>query len=307
MNDLNLNPAYTGMYDGDLRLTGNYRNQWAQIGNEPIETMMVDVEKKFLLHSRSIDVGLQLVRDQFGGFNTNLNKALLSVAYAIKLSDKDDLRVGIQGGVLHRQVDMDRFIFSNQWVREQGVFNQALPNFEQLQDQSIAPDLNAGISWTSRMKKIKPQVGLAVNHINQPRDSYVVDAEKIQMRYVANLELDYYLSSAITLEPKIFATTTTQTKDVIMGTNIRYNFPTSYPLSIYVGGFNRGNFSEQDNDALIGTIGGRFKQWEGGVSYDYNTSLLSNGFDQKSSFELAIRYTTPSNKSSYVSVPCDRY
>jgi len=305
-NDLNLNPAYTGNYDGDLRFTGNYRNQWAQIGDGPLVTIMAAVQKKIPINAKTLDVGLLLVRDQFSGFATNLHKIQASVAYEISSKSGHNFRFGVQGGILQRQADFSRFTFANQWILPEGRFDRRIPLGEDFVENALSPDINAGVSWNKQLPKMKPEIGFAVNHINQPKDGFLNDPEKLALRYVANISWDLYVSPSFHIEPKGFITTTTNTNDIILGSNFRYIFPKSYPLSVYAGAFNRGNYGE-DNDAIIGTVGGRYKRWEAGISYDYNTSTLSQSFAQKSSYELAIRYTTPSNTSEYLSVPCERF
>ena len=307
MNELNLNPARTGDYNGDIRLTGNYRSQWAQIG-DPLTTFMVGVEKKVIIHSHTLDLGLLLVHDKFGGFKTNLNKVQLSAAYELQTKAADKFRVGVQGGVIHRATDLEAYSFPNQWNYPGGKFDTGLSSNEVFaDDKDVSLDINAGVSWSRQFTKLIPTIGFSLHHINQPVDSYFKDAEKLDIRYIASGEFVYMLSPKFYIEPKAFYMTTTSTNDMIVGSNFRYLFTHKpYPLSIYAGAHNRGDFSE-DNDAIIGTIGGQYKQWELGVSYDYNTSTLSADTDRKSSFELAVRYITPSNRSNYISLPCDRF
>jgi hypothetical protein len=45
-NQLNLNPALGGMYEGEYRIVANYRNQWREI-NTPLTTTMIAGDKKF--------------------------------------------------------------------------------------------------------------------------------------------------------------------------------------------------------------------------------------------------------------------
>jgi len=55
MSPLNLNPAMTGVMNGNVRLTGNYRNQWASVlRDKSFRTYSVSYDQRFAV-GRSID------------------------------------------------------------------------------------------------------------------------------------------------------------------------------------------------------------------------------------------------------------
>ena len=57
MSPLNLNPAMTGVMNGNVRLTGNYRNQWASVLRD----------KSFRTYSVSYDQRFAVGRNDFFG------------------------------------------------------------------------------------------------------------------------------------------------------------------------------------------------------------------------------------------------
>ena len=310
MNSQNLNPAYTGNYDGNYRITGNFRSQWWQIDNEPLATVFLGGEKKFSLGPNNLGLGVLLIRDQFNGFNSNVHKAQLAASYHLNLGKKNKVLIGAQGGLLQRSTDLNKYVLSEQWNQLNGSFD-GIPSFD-LQnnfiDQDWNLDINGGLGWTGKFKKFEPSIGFAMNHINRPEDSYFKDAaQRLQIRYVGDAGFNWRVAPKFSIEPKALFMTTTNTQDLIFGSNFRYIIKEGFkPLSIYAGVFNRGDLSV-DNDALIPTIGARINRWEVGLSYDYNTSTLSDYFDQKSSFEIGVRYITPSAVNTTISSPCDRF
>jgi hypothetical protein len=62
-------------------------------------------------------------------------------------------------------------------------------------------------------------------------------------------------------------------------------------------------------DALIPTIGTKYKKFDVGLSYDINLSSLSkvSYSNRKGSFELSIIYTGASTLPKKVLIPCERY
>jgi len=311
LNDLNLNPSYTGQYDdGNWRFTGNYRNQWAQVNDNALVTFMLGVEKKFSVNQHDIGIGLLLIRDQFDQFQTNLHKFQLSGSYGLNFGKNQKFTFGIQAGGLQRQVDLSNNVFGEQWDRSLGEFSQDLPSLDREllgdNENELDIDINAGIGWRARFNKLAPQIGFTAQHINQPEDSYFnVDPEKLAIRYVGDIGLTYYVSPYFQIEPKGLLQFTTNTKDLVYGSNFRYVFANRPKhLSIYVGAFNRGDLTS-DNDAIIPKIGAKIDRLELGASFDYNTSTLSDFARQKSSIEFGVRYTTGSNKPGIVSSPCE--
>ena len=80
-NQQNLNPALTGYYEGAYQISGNYRNQWRQIGGDPITTALVGFDHKFYYNSDEISGGILVIQDQFSDYGLNTNKILLSGSY----------------------------------------------------------------------------------------------------------------------------------------------------------------------------------------------------------------------------------
>ena len=307
LNDIHLNPAFTANFDGSWRFTGNYRTQWGQINNNPLQTIFGGVEKKFSTRRNDIGLGLLLVRDQFDAFQTNLNKVFLSGSYGLKFKNDQKIMIGIQSGIFHRSVDPSNNLFGDQWSLLNGDFTQATVEATNQNDE-IDVDLNIGLAWTKRFKKFQPTLGIAGHHVNTPEDTYFTQGniQNLAVRYAATGEFIFFLKN-FQIEPRAALMFTTRTNDLLYGANFRYILPnTSKPISVYAGIFNRGNLTE-DNDALIPKVGARIDRWELGASFDYNTSTLSEFFNQKTALEFAVRYTIPEKESNYHSFPCEIY
>ena len=61
------NPALAGVFDGDLRATGIFRNQWQSI-TVPFQTSAASIEVKFPIGSANdyLTVGMQMTNDVAG-------------------------------------------------------------------------------------------------------------------------------------------------------------------------------------------------------------------------------------------------
>ncbi len=303
-NNLNLNPANTGDFDGDFRLTGNYRNQWREI-SVPYVTTMGSFEKKFFYFTHEIDAGILLINDQFSGFNLSTNKILLSGAYS-RLFGSNLLRIGVQSGIVYKRTDFNNQTFPNQWLYEQGEFVQAISNMEDnLGTNALYPDVNLGLSWGRQFSPaLTTKIGFAINHLNKPKDGFHENEERLPWRYVAHAGLNWS-SGKIHLEPKILYMTTTKTTDFIAGSKVGFNFSKKHKTQLYAGAFLRTAFT--NHDAIIGLLGMQYNQFNVGLSYDYNISGLSDNTSNKSSFEIAVIYTGENSVPEKLSIPCERY
>ena len=218
------------------------------------------------------------------------------------------LRGGIQTGVVFRKSDLSKQTFPSQWDYSTGTFNQSFNNMENNAYNNGALtyiDLNMGVQWSKQYGKLLPKAGIALNHINRPKDTYFATAfEHLRMRKVIHAELDYFYSSRLTIQPKILSMFTDKTDDFIIGSNVKYATGNKVISSVFGGIFFRDGFAA-NSDAFYPVLGCVYKDFTVGVSYDYNVSALSENLARKGSFEVSVIYIAPSLKPKYITIPCD--
>ncbi|HEX8516402.1 MAG TPA: PorP/SprF family type IX secretion system membrane protein [Bacteroidia bacterium] len=301
-----LSPAKVGDFEGDYRVTGNYRNQWREI-SDPISTYIISFDKAFHYYSHEIDGGIMVARDEFTGFNQVTTKVILTGGYGYKYKGHT-FRVGIQPGLTFRKTDLSKQTFPVQWDYADGTFNQDLSNQESnISASQYFFDLNLGVQWNKRFGKLEPKVGFALNHVNRPKDTYFnTVTERLRTRKVVHAEVDYHLSPKFILQPKLLWMWTTNANDMVLGTNVRYKLPNKTITSIFAGIYYRHGI-KRTLDAAIPVVGCRFKQIDLGFSYDVNVSSLSDNVKRRTTFEFSLIYTAPSLKPKFTALPCDRY
>jgi len=312
-----LNPAKVGDYDGDYRFIGNYRNQWRQIpqgpaNTSPLNTYIASFDKAFHYYSHEIDGGILVAHDEFTGFNTLTTKVLLTAGYGYLLRGHK-LRAGIQPGMVFNSTDLSKQTFPEQWNyypggTQTGFFDPNLPNNENaLKRSQTYFDLNIGVQWSKRFKKIESKSGFALNHINRPKNTYFsTSAGRLRMRKVFHAEINYYLNSKITLQPKLLWMWTDNANNMVFGGNLRYNTRNKILPAVFAGTFFRAGAS-RNADAWIPVAGFSYKRFDLGFSYDVNASTLSKGVKRARTFEFSIIYTGASSKPKFIALPCDRY
>jgi type IX secretion system PorP/SprF family membrane protein len=114
-NPIFQNPGNAGLFNGDIRLVANHRDQWRSV-TVPFVTTNISIDSK-LHNKREISYGLMLFHDVVGDGNFRTAEIQGNLAYTIKLSSDSmhTLRPGINIGMNHRQLNFDKFYFDNQY------------------------------------------------------------------------------------------------------------------------------------------------------------------------------------------------
>lgn len=316
-----LNPAKVGDYDGDFRVTLNYRNQWRQIDKQPISTYMLSFDHMFFIKNHEFDAGIYAVSDRFTGkefniiSNNNINyfvnntKLLGSLSTHFYLK-QNKFRVGIQSGLAMRSTDPQNQTFDNQWYYLLGDFDKSIDSKEQNNkpNQKFL-DLNVGVEWSRKIGNIEPKIGFSIHHINRPKESYWNSAsERLRARKVFFAETYYQINSEFGLHPKFLFMWTSKTNDLLLGANLSKKIQIKNIPLIYAGLHYRHGISRVF-DALIPTFGVKYKRYDIGLSYDVNLSSLSKSTysNRKGSLEFSLIYTGASTLPKKLLIPCDRY
>lgn len=301
----NLNPALIGHHDGAWRIAGNYRNQWREV-NQPITTGILAFDKKFFVFRDELSAGILLAHDNYSGYALNTTKVFATISYK-KTIAKNDLRAGIQLGGVFRSTDLTGQTFPNQWVYQDGVFDPTVSNQEtNLNASQQFFDLNFGVAWSKKFKKITPTVGYSIFHINRPNDTYFNEPiERLRVRQAIHAEADVPINQTFSGEPKLLYMWTTMAQDLVMGGNVKYHTGKPWIRHVYLGFLYRAAIGT-NFDMVSPVVGFNIKGFDIGLNYDVNVSALSAN-SQKSTFELSIIYTGPLNAPKALSIPCDRY
>lgn len=302
-----LNPGYMGAHKGDMRIIANYRNQWKQIDNFPLTTMAAAVDKTLHYYNQDFSVGLAAANDQFSGFKTVTNKFFLTGSYAKEFFNSE-WRLGLQTGIVTNSTDLAVQTFPNQWDYPNGQFDPGIPNGEiNIRPSQMYVDVNTGLTWSKKIGGITVLSGLAFNHINRPKDTYFNQvAERRKIRGVFHTMVSIPVGTSFQIEPKNLWMWTTKANDFLLGSNVRYLTGLTSIRSIYSGLFYRHGIN-RTFDAVYPVLGLVYKEFDFGLSYDFNLSSLSAGIKRPKSVEFSLIYTLPSSKVQYKIIPCDRY
>ncbi len=160
---MNLNPALAGIFNGDLRFTGNFRNQWAAaLVDYTTFSGAFDTRLRFNKKSDNfVNLGILVNFDQAGDLDLGIGQLGLNLGYTLKLNDNNLITPAIQIVGQMRQ-----FSFTSE-----DVLPDQLEPFNN--DNSTDLDLGAGLNWRfQRDERTSVDVGAGLFHLLKPDYSF---------------------------------------------------------------------------------------------------------------------------------------
>jgi type IX secretion system PorP/SprF family membrane protein len=170
------NPALTGIFSGDYRVSANYRSQWGSFVT-PFQTALVSAETKALIQAQTRDYlsfGLTTVYDKAGSLDFTSLSAYGAVNYnkALGAESQTYLSVGLCGGYIQRSFDANKMKFASQYTG--GAYSTANPSGETVNYAALRHwDASAGVSLSGAInRKLNYYLGGAGYHVSKPQESY---------------------------------------------------------------------------------------------------------------------------------------
>ncbi len=270
------NPAAAGHGVEHIRLTLLYRNQWASV-TSPFRTEALFFDKQV---SR-VGFGANLVNNTSGdaGIRQLFLNGQLSYRYT---TGKHTIAGGLQVGLIQKSFDPSKMTFDDQYTQDQG-FNPANPTQETFSYTKLTrPDFGTGILWscgTAGKDRFFPYAGLSLQHINQPKESFIEDNNFIPRKLTAQAGVGIHLNEALVLTPTVLYASQ-QSAQELMG---------AVMLKMPLDGRDHveGGVIYRNRDAGALYAGYQRNSFMFGVSYDVNISGLTGG---PGAFELTLTY-----------------
>lgn len=294
---LTLNPALTGFYSGDYRITANYRSQWGSI-SDAYRTIAGSLEFTTLKGKLKYDhlaVGLQFFNDKSGEIEMGTNSIAFSAAYrkALGSKRKNALTLGVQAGILMQKLNMDKVIFDSQY---NGVtVDPTQPSGEMISGRSnVVPDLAVGLLYhTAPGKRFTLYFGGSYYHLLEPHISFLSGSDyKLSAKYVGHIGSQIELGRIINLLPSAVYYQQGGARQINAGTY--FQFVLNDDDWEELTAFSLGAWARVANpkpDAFI--IGARLDYWNFVMSltYDINISNLKAVSESRGAYEISIIYT----------------
>jgi type IX secretion system PorP/SprF family membrane protein len=314
MAPINLNPAYTGFYEGTFRIGGIYRSQWQGLGTNAQMPSSVnnpgaypDRFSGFKTPSAFIDLpfaGIRSKNDKWGKakhwFGAGLNffndqagalsqlKAELALAFHAGLGARGNTRLsfGLKGGIIQQSLgEAGDYVFESQILG----LNPDPENFTG--GTATGMDISAGIMLGHRATGWGVEVGASFNHLTSPDLTILTQEYRLPNNIIMSVKSDFALGSKFSTRPMFFAQYMASVLEMNLQNVFALHFNDTKDMNLLFGGGYR--FS---NEAFA-RIGFELKGLIFGAAYDFNLSSLnltntniSAGAVRGQGFELGLTY-----------------
>lgn len=314
----NLNPALTGVFNGQWRATMNYRDQWNSIlPKVPFRTYSVSGEYRYALASDDyVAFGIGALHDEVGTARYQQNKAHLSFAFLKQLSggrnrNEHYLSAGAQAGFGQNSIDWGRLWFSRQYDSAAEMPDLNAGNGESFGNGGNTPlfaDFNAGLLWYVVTENDGYfYVGGAGHHLNQPEVSLMgTNNFKLYRRWSGQAGGQLPVTENFSLLPAVQVMSQGPSFETDLGMNVRYSNNDLNELALRAGAWARvvnklDKGVQADAVTIVAML--ELNRWMLGISYDLTVSSLTRANNSRGAFELSMTYYHPEHRRSKVTCP----
>lgn len=304
-NSIAYNPGLAGMMAGNIRIVGNYRNQWFTAAS-PYQTFGLNFD--MILEGKgntNFGIGAVVFRDVAGDtkMGTTNVQAVFSTIIDIDLHSK--ISLGLKGGMIQRGFSSDAARWNSQY--QNGSYDPTLGSGESVNaDAGTRGDLSFGMAYVyhSTIKKItsndafQAKVGFSYNHILRPKfDWFGFTDEPSYSNFVLNAEFVIGLEGTKwAILPGFVAQFQGPSKEFIIGSQYKLSLKSGSKIT----GFRKGahlvlGTHLRWGDAFIPSVGFEYNDYSFGMSYDANFSQLRTASKGIGGIEFTFMFNTASD------------
>ncbi len=286
------NPALAGIFNGNVRFTAAYRNQWESV-TAPYRTMALGSEVKFFKGFSAgdfITAGFQFTNDVAGDSKLKRTQFFPVLNYHKLLNEEHNTMIALafMGGYVTENFDPTKLQFDDQFVN--GSYSSSNPTNQTFSKTGFNYlDASTGISFSSLIRNnARFYIGAGLYHFTNPTLSFMNDNKvKLNKKYVFNTGVSAYTSTYNRIV--IYADYFMQGGDRLLQGGFLYshNFDhTGDEARLSVSGGAVYRFK----DAMIPVVKLNTNKLSIGLSYDVNTSKLKTASAYRGGFELTLSY-----------------
>lgn len=290
---LNISPALTGMYNGDMRFMGNYRNQWSSV---PVDyrTFTAAFDMKYFhkkLENGFFGGGIVLNTDEAGDSELGMTQVALSGAYTQQVNDNNMMTAGFQFGLGQRSFKLNALLFGNQWNGD--IYSATEATGENFNNTSATfIDVGAGFNWRVQFDEglRRLDIGVGAFHLNKPQQKFYEGGDvSLPMRFSAYASGEAEINELWSVVFHGIAQFQGSYKEAISGAGAKYwlSKARGKEMALQLGTAYR--FLGRA-DAIIPSVELQYLAWKFGLSYDINLSDFDVATNGRGGVELSLIY-----------------
>lgn len=291
-----VNPAYTGVFNGQARFTSNYRQQW---GNaiDPYVTATAAFDAKIGSaepdRQHPFNMGVQFMNDRSmkGTFRSNYISATASYHVALDEQGRANLGAGLMGTYGNRRIDFSALSFDEQF--SSGGFDRSLPTGESaLQQMKPFVSIGAGLlfGFNDPDNGTFFDLGVSGFHFNKPEQTVLKDKNQfLPVRYSVQANLQRFVGEKGLLNIRTIYQSQAAVEYFSAGLSIGSMFGDSQENTVGAGLWYRSS------DAVSPYVFMDYNRMMIGLSYDVVVSNLNKAPKPIRSIELSLQWRMGGN------------
>lgn len=287
-----VNPAYTGVFNGSLRIASTYRQQWSSLG-APFNTMAVGVDGKVfndgVYHQNPFNIGVVFQSDKTLKGALSSNNLTATAAYHVPLNREgtQSLGLGLSGMYGQRNFNFTNLAAASQFAS--GGFDLSLPSGE-VTFEKMKPYLSigAGILYcnTNEEEGSFFEIGASTYHLNRPLQTILYQGTAvIPMRVNAHVHLQRYIGEDLLFDARLLYQIQTES-DYLLGGAAITKLLQSDPEGSLIG---LGCWY-RTGDAIAPNLFAEFNSIRFGFTYDIQINDIRKQSVPASTLEFSLQY-----------------
>lgn len=301
------NPSLAGIYTGDIRVQGVYRDQWSSVTNA-YKTGSLNAEYKMAVGKGDdfMSLGLQMLYDRAGTIGWVSTHVMPALNYHKSLSSEHNryLSLGFMGGFVQRHFDRSKMTTNSQY--------DGMGDGETLTNTAYSYlDGSVGMSYNSSLKDDPEDnfyIGAAYHHFNRPNNSFYRDpAIELSPKWVFSGGIRFGVSEYAYMTLQADHSRQGDYSEIVAGGMYGIKLggdPDKPDYTVHAGAFLRWQ------DALIPVIKFDYAPFSVALSYDVNISKLKQSSYGRGGIELSVSYIgflKRPDRSTLNSILCPRF
>lgn len=299
-----INPAKSGVFNGDHRAIMIYRNQWASV-TSPYKTFGASFDMRLLDKDKNnfkLGTGLMINNDVAGDAQYSITNVALNISGILNLDKHNFLSAGAGTSFEQRGISNSNLMWDEQFDGK--GYNSSLHSGEtQTYDSPLSYfDLSAGINWkyssnqatiTSNDYKMF-QAGLTYNHITKPNIGYL-NQDKMYNRYTGHASAFIGINNTpYAILPSAVYQKQGPAQEILAGALFRYSMKNASKYTGFIKGAAISfGLHTRFKDALIPSLNLELANWKLGFSYDSNISGLNETAKAVGGYEVSLIFINP--------------
>lgn len=280
-----LNPAMTGVINGDSRVNANFKQQWATL-NGGYKTGGLSADFRT---DENVSLGINIINQAAGTAGYNYFAGYATFGYGFYVSDDayKRLNFGLQAGIINRSFDPNKLQLDNQYNPGSG-YDPNLPTNERFINPSATVfDAGAGIFYYDSDPQAHSNLflGASAAHLAGAKDPFAIVGSKstlpvrLTLHGGLKIKADYFLD----VTPHFIYIRQQGNQETALG--IYSELKSDNKQGLILGAMYRFK------DAAVVDVGFHLNSTLIGLSYDFNTSALGTASNYQGGLELSISFT----------------